>query len=179
MGCCLALLERVRASAFSIFNATRLRSDLALLGAVGALLLWTGLQVSYFKNRIWGLDSTVVSLLSAVVICSQIGKASGLGGSVLSATPLVFVGRISYGVYLWQGLFLGLPEGALALFHRFPIGLAATFTAALLSYVILERPLLKYKDRAFHSRPFPPPTQPIADALHVTPAGNQCFASLE
>ncbi len=63
---------------------------------------------------------------------------------VLESAPLRWIGRISYGLYLWQQLFLKPVPGATlstsaeVLLPR----LALTFAAATLSYYLLERPLL-------------------------------------
>ncbi|MDP9112486.1 MAG: acyltransferase [Acidobacteriota bacterium] len=56
----------------------------------------------------------------------------------LESAPLRWIGRISYGLYLWQQLFL-TPGGG-ALLPR----VALTFAAAATSYYLMERPLLRY-----------------------------------
>ena len=57
---------------------------------------------------------------------------------VLECAPLRWTGRISYGLYLWQQLFLAPPGGT------FLPRVALTFAAAAASYYLLERPLLRY-----------------------------------
>jgi len=57
---------------------------------------------------------------------------------LLETKPLRWMGRISYGLYLWQQLFLVPPAGALL------PRVALTFAAAAASYYLLERPLLRY-----------------------------------
>jgi peptidoglycan/LPS O-acetylase OafA/YrhL len=66
---------------------------------------------------------------------------------ILESAPLHWTGRISYGLYLWQQVFLvgrtatTLPTAA-ALFLP---SVALTFGAATMSYYFLERPLLTYR----------------------------------
>jgi peptidoglycan/LPS O-acetylase OafA/YrhL len=162
LGCALALLERVRPRLVAAFNLTARRSDLSLAAAIAAFGAWTVFQLRF--EQVWSIDSTVVALLSVLMIASQLGSRPGWGTRVLSCPPMVFLGKISYGVYLWQGLFMGQQTGVFAAVRGFPWNLVGTFAVALLSYYLLERPLLRYKDRAFHRRtattgtPDTPPT---------------------
>jgi len=65
---------------------------------------------------------------------------------VLEAWPLRLVGKISYGLYLWQQFFLRASPAdhlAGALVH-FLLGIVLTFLAAAMSYYFLEQPVLAY-----------------------------------
>lgn len=68
---------------------------------------------------------------------------------LLELRPLAYVGVISYGLYVWQGVFTG--NGPYREFARFPppldVGLLLTFIAAPVSYLLLERPILRLKAR--------------------------------
>ena len=62
-----------------------------------------------------------------------------------SVWMIVGNGVISYSLYLWQEPFLKAAHfGA---FTRLPFNIAMTFLAAELSYRVVERPLLAYRDR--------------------------------
>lgn len=62
--------------------------------------------------------------------------------------PLRYVGRISYGVYLWQGLFLrNGPADPAGWFHRFPFNVGLTFAVAAASFELVERRFLTLKSR--------------------------------
>jgi len=71
----------------------------------------------------------------------------------LQAPPLVALGVISYGVYLWHQawvtMFLrwGTPLFRVALPEMFGAVLALAVASAALSYVVVERPILNLKDR--------------------------------
>jgi peptidoglycan/LPS O-acetylase OafA/YrhL len=149
-GCALALAQRVAPSATRWLNSTGLRSAaLAFIGVVG-LTTWVALRLHEAVYP--GTDATVVCLLGVVLILSQTG-VHGYGSGVLAWTPLVIIGQLSYGVYLWQQLFLGPLAHGFEGIRVFPIGLAATFAVAGASYWFFERPLLRLKDRRFYKVP--------------------------
>jgi peptidoglycan/LPS O-acetylase OafA/YrhL len=63
----------------------------------------------------------------------------------LLRTPVaVFVGTISYSLYLWQQFFLGTSSPAAI---PFPFNMVAAVAAATVSYHCIERPFLRVKDR--------------------------------
>ncbi|MNH06960.1 O-acetyltransferase OatA [compost metagenome] len=68
---------------------------------------------------------------------------------LLEFRPLALIGVISYGLYVWQGVFTG--NGPYRTGAAFPpplyTGLWITFIVAPLSYIFFERPLLRIKDR--------------------------------
>lgn len=80
----------------------------------------------------------------------------------LACPWLVRIGRISYGVYLWHyPIFLQLgvlrrPGEAVTPFGYSALAWGLTFAAALVSYVLIERPFLAYKARL---SAMPPPTK--------------------
>jgi peptidoglycan/LPS O-acetylase OafA/YrhL len=66
-------------------------------------------------------------------------------GRVLNLRPLVFIGVLSYSLYLWQQPFLNRNADAFA--NAFPQNLAFAFLAALLSYLLIEKPLVGLRRR--------------------------------
>lgn len=68
---------------------------------------------------------------------------------ILEFKPLALIGLISYGLYVWQGVFTG--NGPYRSGSAFPpemyTGLWLTFIAAPLSYVFFERPIMSFKKR--------------------------------
>lgn len=146
-GCVLALARRVSPGATARLNSDALRCDLLAVAGVAGLAVWVGGGL----NRVAypGTDSTVVCLLGVALVLSQIGP-HGRVSRWLAWRPLVALGQISYGVYLWQQLFLGPRIPGFQTVRTFPIGLLATFAVALASYWGLEKPLLRLKDRKFH-----------------------------
>jgi peptidoglycan/LPS O-acetylase OafA/YrhL len=93
-----------------------------------------------------------VALASAWAVS---GAADGFGGRVgafLEWRPLIYLGTISYGVYVYHAL---MPYALARLFpvwtyptgQRFVILAASTIAIASLSYRLLEAPILAYKKR--------------------------------
>ncbi len=82
---------------------------------------------------------------------------------LLESRPLRWMGRISYGLYLWQQLFFN-PLSTPSLLHASEVflpRLALAFAAATASYYLLERPLLYYGRTLSHRvRTVPQPTRP-------------------
>ncbi len=66
---------------------------------------------------------------------------------LLGSAALVFLGRISYSVYLWQQVFL-TPLNT-TFFGKWPVNLAAAVVAGWLSYRYVECPFLRLKDKYF------------------------------
>lgn len=65
--------------------------------------------------------------------------------SVLNVYPVAFIGKISYGIYIFQGLFLRTGPGGSLWIQQYPLNLFLVFAAALASYFLLEKPVLKLK----------------------------------
>jgi peptidoglycan/LPS O-acetylase OafA/YrhL len=65
----------------------------------------------------------------------------------LELSPFVYIGKISYGLYVFQGVFLLTGPGSELKFQQFPLNLFLTFGLAILSYHLVEKPILKFKNR--------------------------------
>ena len=94
---------------------------------------------------------TGVALMVAAIIVRLLSAPSRVGAAVLESSPLVGVGRISYGLYLYHipiVYWLDL-DRRLGWQHPWYTLLAAglTLLAALVSFVCIERPCLRLKDR--------------------------------
>lgn len=113
-------------------------SLVALASLVGLVLLATDLvDVSPVER------GALATALTVALIISVEAGTSGLGRSVLSLPPLVYLGRISYGTYLWHWLVIIViarvvdvsPLSTALLAVGVATGLAA------LSFELLERPV--------------------------------------
>lgn len=89
----------------------------------------------------YSVGQTVANLGLALVVWYSV--ASGKGGvlRVLNWKPVVFLGVLSYSLYLWQELFLD--PFVSSWYTTAPWSLVLAFIAALLSYELIERPFLK------------------------------------
>ena len=111
---------------------------LALLAAVGAMM-W--LPIWHSSTSSWAIPA--FALLSAVITLNAT-KPPRWFGIVVESRPLVFLGQISYGVYLFHWpLFLWLTSqrvGATG-WTLFGARMAATLAVATVSFYLMERPI--------------------------------------
>lgn len=127
---------------------TQFRADSLLIGCIAAIILADkpfriSSRVAYALLGGFAVCCVAVqvvipaveSMLIAVLIC---GRCEWFPRRILEASPMVFIGRISYSLYLWQSVFLTTPiKGFLSLIVR----LACAFAFATLSFYLLEKPL--------------------------------------
>jgi peptidoglycan/LPS O-acetylase OafA/YrhL len=83
--------------------------------------------------------------LMGLLIAAGVDWAVGRNGGVLNSPPLMFIGRISYSLYLWQQLFLN--RESTSPLCAWPLNIALAFAAALASYYLIEQPVLARRDR--------------------------------
>jgi len=94
-----------------------------------------------FKER-WPLSIVFLlpllrNLSLTVLLWWSINNKDSLWGRLLESPPLAFVGRLSYSLYLWHGLFITSSHWWLC---RFPFNWLASFALALASYYWVELP---------------------------------------
>jgi peptidoglycan/LPS O-acetylase OafA/YrhL len=89
-------------------------------------------------------------LVNALAICVMVWTAIRCPwtrvGRFLNAAPLAWVGRLSYSLYLWQQLFLD-PTNSARWVCRFPQNVILSFSAAVASYYLVERPMMRFRKR--------------------------------
>lgn len=85
-----------------------------------------------------------VSLLLLWIYYNQESKLT----NALQLQPLTYIGKISYGIYVYQGFFLrtGPKEEGLPV-QFFPFNIILTVVVAILSYELFEKQVLKLKNR--------------------------------
>ena len=66
--------------------------------------------------------------------------------NLLENRLLRYIGKISYGLYLYQGLFLRTGPGGVLTIQQFPLNIILTFVVAIISYESFEKPILRYKN---------------------------------
>ena len=67
--------------------------------------------------------------------------------ALLNNRMLNYVGKISYGLYVYQGFFLGTGPGGNIDVQLFPLNIILVFAVAILSYELIEKPVLRLKNR--------------------------------
>jgi peptidoglycan/LPS O-acetylase OafA/YrhL len=132
-----------------VFVGTDSRGDALLLGSALALLRvqwhaafgWLGLAGILGLAVVWpgdpGLGVQII-LIPAAAIAGTLAVAGC--PRQLAWAPLAFIGRISYGLYLWHGLVVW--------WHMpWALSVGASLLIAVVSYHALERPFLRLKER--------------------------------
>jgi peptidoglycan/LPS O-acetylase OafA/YrhL len=108
---------------------------------------------SVLINRWWfqlGASESLANLGIALAIHRCITRTSHLATRVLEHPALVWVGTLSYSLYLWQEPFLN--RHAHAWWCTFPANVAFAFAAATLSYYLIEKPVLRAGRRWMSNR---------------------------
>jgi peptidoglycan/LPS O-acetylase OafA/YrhL len=115
------------------------------------------------------------SMLLAALVAGTVLHPSGIVGRLLENPAMKWVGRLSYSLYLWQQLFL-IPGASypFSLLLRFPLNVGMVFLMAVLSYELVERPMIRLGHHLA-----PPPTPGRIDlGADVSPeAGAQAVKS--
>ena len=140
-GAALGILLYPRQSA----SSRRARAGFSWMAVLAAAVFtweWTRINVS--PNVPYRGGFLLANVMVALVICGVTLAPASLPARVLSVGPLTFVGRISYGLYLWHWpIFLVLNEERTGLhsYSLFAVRFAVTFCIAVLSWYLVETPV--------------------------------------
>jgi peptidoglycan/LPS O-acetylase OafA/YrhL len=92
------------------------------------------------------IAQTIMNIAIAIGIDRCVRHPDSSFGKFLNWRPTMFVGTLSYSLYLCQQPFLN--RGSSATVAMFPINILAAVTCALLSYYLVERPTLRLRGRS-------------------------------
>ncbi len=122
---------------------TRIQSrGITIIGLIVLII-----TLDHFKGSIsimYPIGETVLNLSIVLFIDWCLRNSTGYLGQFLETRPLVFVGVLSYSLYLWQQPFLNRHSNAFV--TNAPINLVFVFLYAILSYYLVEKPLLRLRD---------------------------------
>ena len=117
----------------------------AALAAAGAgFLLWAWHAVGGQETFLYEGGFLLVSLAAGAVVTAVTSWPGSWLATICSLRPLTYVGRISYGLYLYHWpLFLAIDHAHTGLSGSVLLGtrLAATFVAAVVSFHLVEQPV--------------------------------------
>ncbi len=113
------------------------------------------------------LTYACVALATTLVIWYLLITPTAIVGKVLAWEPIRWVGRISYGLYLWDGTLTAWTHPSvigITGWWLMPVHFAMVFAAATASYYLLERRFLTRRQRAETEMPAPLGRQSAAAA---------------
>jgi len=91
------------------------------------------------------IGQPMANVATALLVDWAVSYPAGAIGRILNAAPLVFIGWLSYSLYLWQQPFLN--RAGAAWWTAFPANAILAISLALASYYIVERPSLTLRKR--------------------------------
>lgn len=108
---------------------------------VVALVIVAAVALSLFEST--PIRRTITAFVLPLVIVSTVLRPASALGRVLEWTPVRYVGRLSYSLYIWQMMFFVLEETRLGIAQEFPLALILTTMLAWLSYNVVEKPCIR------------------------------------
>ena len=174
IGCCFAYLAYWRGS---LFSDARTQKTLLLFGLcclIGPRLLF---GIGSLKNLVGPLMPLVQAIGFGTLLVLSISSADQRWTKWLQWTPMVWLGTLSYSLYIWQQIFctsgdvFGLDGAA---YLRFPGSILAAVLAAVVSYNFIEKPILSLKNHLRTDRP-----KVYRPARPVNPLGTLLNGSLK
>jgi len=106
----------------------------------------------------WVVQKVLYGLISVLLLLPAVfaPDRGGVPRRILADRRLMWVGLVSYGLYLWHTPLIGWyrehgpglsgQASGVAFVHVVAVGLAATLVAAAASYYVVERPMLRFKN---------------------------------
>ena len=104
----------------------------------------------------WKIDFAFLTLRGISIPFAILGTTilyKSAASRVLESTPIVWIGWLSYSLYLWQELFLPPDTELIQSFEqlqRFPVNLLAAIVCAVASYYLIEKPFIKLGTRCLN-----------------------------
>ena len=170
------------ATAYQPLALKKLRTPSILIAIICCLL--QAVRV-FSDSTITPLPSrTLTSLCTCVIILHlllQKDESKKFGGFLLNNRGLIFMGKISYGIYLYHLMipyFAGVilnrlfgfntPEASELGFYILQLGyFCLLLLVAFASWKLVEQPILKYKERFAYRKPFQTPTVKVVTTTEV------------
>lgn len=91
------------------------------------------------------LGQTIVNLCAVLVIWRFLTVQKGFAFKLLNVKPAIWLGGLSYSLYLWQEPFLN--SWVRDWYASWPINIALAFGSACLSYYVIEKPALRLRKK--------------------------------
>ncbi len=148
LGCLLAVNQKIVVNFFKNRNLIRF-----VLLFIAALCF----AVHYFStHQLYGFITVPLGILihaffAAMLIIGYVIKpnTNSVIYAALNNRVLVFIGVLSYSLYIWQQFFLQKAATVSSNWKHYPVNIILVFVTAIGSYYLLEQPLLKLRKKYF------------------------------
>jgi peptidoglycan/LPS O-acetylase OafA/YrhL len=104
--------------------------------------------LNYFSQNPKIFNFVCISIINfCIVLCLDwaVTFNQGVVGKILNSKSLSYIGTLSYSIYLWQQLFLNR-ESPLII-NSFPLNIIMVALFALISYYLIEKPSLNFRQK--------------------------------
>ena len=136
-----------------IYRHIRINRKILSYAASIAFLGIVYIKYNHGGSFIYQGGFTVIAILAGIVILAAV-ESAWIGNVVLTWKPLVILGKVSYGLYLWHMLvfqvmgrhFTWGPKSV-----RIMIGIIIVSAITAASWFFIEKPFLRLKDRRYSS----------------------------
>ncbi|MEH2191975.1 MAG: acyltransferase [Nostoc sp.] len=112
------------------------------------LLVWplfiTPILDHLIRGYLISIGLTIDAIILGILIVWLHANPLSYANKLLSIPVIVYIGKISYSLYIWQQLFLTNDNTTIS--GIFPYNVGFSFLAGLASYYLIEKPCLKLKN---------------------------------
>ncbi|HWE67528.1 MAG TPA: acyltransferase family protein [Acidimicrobiales bacterium] len=115
---------------------------LGLVGAVVSVILWITIDTNSSFPYSGGFF--LIGLATAGVILAIVGAPRSVVPRLLALAPIRYIGRISYGLYIWHWplfIWINNADTGITGFWLFALKAAVTFGVSVVSYHLVEQPI--------------------------------------
>lgn len=115
-------------------------------GRLFAQALFIVFWLYFFLQQINGYNPVFFAIGFGFLILFCVEFTENWAVRLLSMAPLVYLGKISYGLYVWQSVIIGTGDSSRIVSPK-ALAFALIFILSILSYELFEKRILRLKDR--------------------------------
>jgi peptidoglycan/LPS O-acetylase OafA/YrhL len=134
-------------------------------GCSALVIVWLAFFRDLGSSQYYHGLFTALAVMVAVIIARMLSAPPGPVSRLLESKALTAIGRVSYGLYLYHSPIYSYLDAHGTVRQRpgaAVLAVAATVAATLVSYMLIERPCLRLKDRLRERRSATPNVADVA-----------------
>ncbi|MCJ0742442.1 acyltransferase family protein [Pedobacter montanisoli] len=132
------------------YNDEKIQKYLKLKWIPIAFIIIYLIKVPFYFHSLVALTATcnniIQSVLIAYIIATLLNQPKGFIYNFLNTSILIYIGRISFSLYIWQQLFL-VPKGSHPQIAIFPYNIIMSIAIATVSYYLIELTFLRLRNK--------------------------------